>query len=103
MEGILLLEEEMTQGVFPRKMKMRPVQVDYSLKGRWDVVSLDSPTSWATVREQVLAEFYQRFGLIKLGDGTKTIRWNEQTWRAVRDMMAFEYDPRYGAAGPSNG
>lgn len=88
-------EGTFAQGPFPRKVKVRPVYRDYGLRGRWKVVQLDEAGTWASAREQLIQEYYERFGLMRLRDGTKAIRWNEFTWRGIRETLQFEQDPGY--------
>lgn len=88
------------QGEFPRKVKVRPVYSDYGLRGRWKVVQLDDAKSRTQTREQLIQEYYERFGIMKLRDGTKAIRWNEFTWRGIKQALQFEQDPGYPGAVP---
>jgi len=67
----------------------------YILYSRWQEVTLNAPAEWPPLREQVLQAYYRQFGMYKLPGGGETIRWNETTWRAIRDSVEIEFDPNY--------
>lgn len=87
---------EIERGPFPRQFRLRASYPDYALVGGWVVVTMNSAADWSAAREQVLQAYYKQFGLYNLPDGSQTIRWNEETWRAVRDALQILYDPRFG-------
>jgi len=97
----LVDEQGLAAGPFPRTMRLRPVLLDYGLRGRWKVVSLEDERSWAAAREELIREYYDRFGLITFRNGQKTIRWNEFTWRGIREALEFEHDPAYAGDRPA--
>jgi len=105
--GSVLTPAQTDSGPFPKTLRVRAVYNDYALYGSWQVVTLNSPGDWASAQDVVRMAYYNQFGLIHLADGSKAIRWNESTWRGVRDTLEFLYDPRFqgpalGAAGSSN-
>ena len=91
--GVPLEEAAATSGPFPRSMRVRAVLEAYDLYGSWQTVRLERPEDWPAAREQVLHAYYQQFGLIRLPDGSSTIRWNEVTWRQTRETLQLRYSP----------
>jgi hypothetical protein len=82
-------------------VRLRPVLAPYGLRGAWSTVTLTDANSWPSAREELIGLYYQRFGLIHLRDGSKTIRWNEFTWRGIREALEFERDPQFDAQAPA--
>lgn len=102
--GQTVTTAEIAQGPFPKQMRLRGSYADYALIGSWQVVSLNSPADWEAAKDQVFQAYYKQFGLYRLPDGNSTIRWNETTWREIRDQLQVLYDPKFrggGAAAPS--
>ena len=91
--GIPLDDAAATAGPFPRSMRVRAVLEAYNLYGSWQTLHLQGPGDWPAAREQVLHAYYQQFGLIRLPDGSSTIRWNEVTWRQTREALQLRYAP----------
>lgn len=84
-------------GPFPKRLRLRAGMPDYALYGAWQVVSLNAPGEWPAVKEQVLQAYYRQFGLYKLPGGGETIRWNETTWRALREELQVLFDPAFAS------
>lgn len=105
--GVSVTPTQTSSGPFPKTLRVRAVYSDYALYGAWQVVTINSPEDWSSVQDLVRMAYYNQFGLIHLADGSNAIRWNESTWRGVRDTLEFLYDPRYkdpalAAGGSSN-
>jgi hypothetical protein len=105
--GVPVTPAQNGSGPFPKTLRVRALYGDYALYGSWQVVTINSPEDWSSVQDLVRGAYYNQFGLIHLADGSKAIRWNETTWRGVRETLEFLYDPRYkdpalGAAGSSH-
>lgn len=94
-EGKLATAFDIEKGPFPKQMRLRAAYSDYALYGRWVVVTLKTPADWEAVRQEVFQAYYKQYGLYKLPDGSETIRWNEMTWRAVRDELQILFDPQH--------
>jgi len=100
--GAPLTDENVTSGPFPRELRLRAVYEDYNLFGKWQVITLQAASEWPSAREAVLHAYYTQFGLIRLADGTQTIRWNETIWRGIRDTLEIRYDPSHARAAASS-
>lgn len=96
--GVPFTEEVVRQEPFPRRFRLRAVFADYDLYGSWKVVTLNSEADWPAAREEVFQAYYKQFGLIRLPDGSGAIRWNEDTWRGIRETLDILYDPRFAPA-----
>ncbi len=101
--GQPLTTNETDQGPFPKRLRLRAIYSDYDLLGSWKVITLNSPADWPAAREEVLQAYYQQFGLIRLAGGTSAIRWNEGTWRGVRETLDLVFDPAFAPSADASG
>ena len=90
-------------GPFPKRLRLRAIYSDYDLLGSWKVVTLNSPADWPAAREEVLQGYYQQFGLIRLPGGSSAIRWNEGTWRGLRETLDVVFDPAFAPSADTSG
>ena len=82
-------------GPFPKRLRLRAVEREYALVGSWQDVVLAGPDDYETARAQVMGGYYKQYGMYRLPDGTETIRWNEETWRALRESLQVLFDPAF--------
>ena len=94
-DGVKLELPQVEAGPFPKRMRLRARLPEYNLLGWWEEVSLNSAEDYPAARAQVFGSYYKQFGMYPLPDGTSAIRWNELTWREIRDELEILYDPRY--------
>ncbi len=93
--GLPVTATETDGGPFPKRLRLRAVYADYGLVGSWKVVTLNSAADWPAAREEVLHGYYQQYGLIRIPGGESAIRWNEGTWRGVRETLDLVFDPAF--------
>jgi len=71
------------------------------LEASFDLAVHDS--DWPPAREEILQGYYQQFGLIRLPGGSSAIRWNEGTWRGVRETLDVVFDPAFAPSADTSG
>jgi hypothetical protein len=97
--GRKLTSAETDPGPFPKTMRLRAGSSDYDLYGSWQIISWESAEAFAAARDKVLHGYYLQFGMYRLPDGSETIRWNEMTWRAMKEQLQILYDPKFDPSG----
>ena len=93
--GLEFDEERVQDGPFPKRMRLRAVYSDYTLVGSWQDIVIQGPQDYEAARAQVMGGYYKQFGMYRLPDGSETIRWNEESWRAIREELEILYDPAF--------
>jgi hypothetical protein len=97
--GKKLTSAETQGGPFPKTMRLRAGLTHYDLYGSWQVVTWESAEAFPSAQDKVIHGYYTQFGMYRLPDGSETIRWNEMTWRAVKEKLHILYDPKFDPSG----
>lgn len=94
-KGAEFKPEHAAIGPYPKRMRLCAIEPGYNLVGSWQEVVLASAEDYEPVRAQVMGAYYKQYGMYRLPDGSQTIRWNEETWRDIRQQLEIHYDPAY--------
>jgi hypothetical protein len=76
-------------------LRLRARYPEYNLVGAWQDVTLNSADDLPGAKAAVHGAYFKQFGMYRLPDGSETIRWNELTWRDIRDELEILYDPAF--------